>query len=119
LKDILLDYDAHGSATGDAVFIGKIGKILRVLNSNMNTTAPIFCPWTLKSIMLAEVKTVPHFVPHLNRGWSAVIVEERGRELMLVAREINNIGNHRIPSQILALQLLTEGLLVLSRRCHV
>jgi hypothetical protein len=39
-------YHAHGSATGDAMFIGKIGKILGVLNSNMNTAAPAFCPWT-------------------------------------------------------------------------
>jgi hypothetical protein len=47
---IFLDHDVPGTAAGDAMFIGKIGKILGTLNSNINTTAPIFCPWTLESI---------------------------------------------------------------------
>jgi hypothetical protein len=54
---IFLDHDVPGAATGDAMFIGEIGKILRALNRNMNITALLFCPWTLKSIMLARCQS--------------------------------------------------------------
>jgi hypothetical protein len=49
------------------MFIGKIGKILGTLNRNMNTTAPIFCPWTLKSIMLAREGFGAQFGSHLDQ----------------------------------------------------
>jgi hypothetical protein len=55
-------YHARGNTTRDAMFIGKFGKILRALNSNMNTTALFFGPWTLESMMPAERITVPNFV---------------------------------------------------------
>jgi hypothetical protein len=46
---IFLDHDVPGTAAGDAMFIGKIGKILGTLNSNINIPPLFFAPGPSKA----------------------------------------------------------------------